>query len=164
MLCQCPYLHGVLVFLLLLAGQSRAIPLTMSNTGNVDLSGISLTLVGSPADRLTATSTTITCDGDGAVPSSLTPAQGSVACTITVGFPDSAAIEAGDVTISGVTVGGTAAGGTVTPVVTGASKVIGVTMTKAMTVVINEAAAAACTKPANPGGNAAVCISATRGM
>lgn len=111
------------------------------------LEGISFTLTGTPADRVTAA--TVTCAA------SLAPGASGSNCVITVPFVKDEDVEAGDVTITDVTVAATApaaaGGGSATRTLTGEPKTITVTKTPVLTIEVVEASVSMCIPPENPG-------------
>lgn len=115
----------------------------MTNTGNLDLQGITLLPTGSPAERQFLKSS-IHC-GDSTYPTTLAVGASAADCVITISFTDYAAVEAGTVSITGVTVSATAAvGGDATPEVVGAPKVITVLKSAALAVELDPTVLSGC--------------------
>lgn len=135
-----------------LAGVTRKVPFTVSNTGNLLLTAISLGATKSAGTSIDFARITIACNS-GAVITSLDAGAAPVNCEIIVNFADVADIESGDVVLTGLTVSAMASGEAATVLKTGfdIAKTIAVTRTPSVTVEFVTATADACTKPANPG-------------
>lgn len=135
-----------------LAGATRKVPFTVSNTGNLPLTAISLAVTKSAETTIDSARITIACNS-GAVITSLSAGAAMVNCEIIVNFADVADIESGKVVLTGLDVSATAGGSAADVVLTGfaAVKTIAVTRAPSMTVEFVTATVETCTKPTNPG-------------
>lgn len=118
------------------AGQNGVIPFTISNTGNLDLTAITVVPQGTPLNAV------VTCGGAPG-PFNLAARATSLTCAVTVPFAADEHIQAGNVVLTGATVTATAAASlgddfAAVPAVTGLGKTIIVEQRADMTVVIDD--------------------------